>query len=62
MRNWRGGGVLGRLRLRWGRICIEEGGMSGVYIVCLLYMLSSGITCIYSVCLGIYFFVGEYRV
>lgn len=26
-----------------------------------MYMLSSGITCIYSVCLGIYFFVGEYR-
>lgn len=57
MRNWRGGGVLGRLRLRWGRILRRE---DVVYIVCLLYMLS-GITCIYSVCLGIYFFVGEYR-
>lgn len=60
MRNWRGGGVLGRLRLRWGRILRRESEWDVTYIVCLLYMLSRWY-CIYSVCLGIYFFVGEYR-
>lgn len=56
MRNWRGGGVLiGKIAFEVGED-IEEGEVSGVYIVCLLYMLSSGITCIYSVCLGINFF------